>query len=397
MTFSTTIPSLGMQTDESIQIAFIREGNLWIYSENKEQKIVDDDHAISSPKWSPDGKWIMYQTRLEKDKEIIHEIWAYHVNRKEKKKIPINGHTAKWAPNQNIIAFLNEEVLNVSDLNIFQNVSIGVNDFTWLPNGNGFLLASQANRQPNGWTNLILFKKNWNPHETDTETEHFFTIPKEVGTDKERILAIQASQFQFSPSDKWISFVVSPTASWSMDSNMLCIISSKGKEFSVLDEVILGVGKPKWAPTEDTIAYIAGGGRIVFGFKDKDLKIKEVPTTQPLTPDKYAELDFTWIDHNLLVTSRVKEAEWSNDFRKHPLPSLYKINRKTNEQFLLTKPPKGKGDYEPTYINAINKLIWFRGNSIIDAHKDVWIGDIDGTNLEMLLKNVKELTVYENK
>jgi hypothetical protein len=50
---------------------------------------------------------------------------------------------------------------------------------------------------------------------------------------------------------------------------MLSVISQKGEGFQVLGEVIFGVGEPKWAPKEDTLAYIAGEGRIVFGFKNK--------------------------------------------------------------------------------------------------------------------------------
>ena len=94
------------------------------------------------------------------------------------------------------------------------------------------------------------------------------------------------NDFNYSPSKKWISFIVSPTASWSMDSNMLCVISSEGKNFKILDEIILHVGKPKWAPSNDTIAYIAGGGRIVLGFKNKDLKIEEMPASTKYTPEK---------------------------------------------------------------------------------------------------------------
>jgi len=49
---------------------------------------------------------------------------------------------------------------------------------------------------------------------------------------------------------------------------MLSVISQKGEEVQVLGEVIFGVGEPKWAPKEDTLAYIADGGRILFGFKN---------------------------------------------------------------------------------------------------------------------------------
>ncbi len=40
------------------------------------------------------------------------------------------------------------------------------------------------------------------------------------------------------------------------------------------------------------ISDIAGGGRIVFGFKNKDLKIREMPVYGTYTPEELAELDF---------------------------------------------------------------------------------------------------------
>ena len=109
---------------------------------------------------------------------------------------------------------------------------------------------------------------------------------------------------------------------------MLCVISSEGKNFKVLDELILHVGKPKWAPSQDTLAYISGGGRIVFGFKDKDLKVEEMPASTKYTPENYVDLDFDWINDNMIVSSRAKAAEWS----KQPLPSLFSIDIKENKQ-----------------------------------------------------------------
>ena len=94
-------------------------------------------------------------------------------------------------------------------------------------------------------------------------------------------MSINAGSFAYSPNHKWISFIVSPTASWSMDSDMLCVISADGKEFEAIDEVILEF-EPKWAYNKNLLGYIAGGGRIVFGFKNKDMKVTELPAYQTL-------------------------------------------------------------------------------------------------------------------
>ncbi|WP_251027075.1 hypothetical protein [Bacillus sp. ISL-46] len=275
------IPSFA-ENDKDVKAAFIRDGNLWTFINNKEKQITTTGRVFGQPKWSKDGQWLLYRNEAlaeHKDNEFQHEIWAYKIQTGEKKKIFYDGNDPSWSPKKNIIAFNQEGILNISDFTRFYNIATGVHGYTWLPDGNGFLLSAAGTLRPDGWTSAILFLKKVGDNYKDVVlfdgVDHFFTLPREIGTNKNnKIIAVYVYDLNYSPSRKWISFIVSPTASCSMDSNMLCVISSDGKNFKVLDELILQVGQPKWAPSNDTIAYIAGGGRIVFGFKNKDLKIE---------------------------------------------------------------------------------------------------------------------------
>lgn len=341
LVFSILFPLTPFAANEqNVKAGFIRNGNLWTLINNEEKQITNSGKVFGNPKWSRDGKWLLYQSAAPsefKDKEQQSEVWVYHIETRETKKIFYDGYAPTWAPNKNVIAFNAEGILNISDFKRFYNIATGVHGYTWLPDGSGFLLSSAGTLQPDGWTSAILFTKKVRDNYKDIVlfggVDHFFTLPREIGTNNNnKIIAVYTSNFNFSPSKKWISFIVSPTASWSMDSNMLCVISSDGKNFKVLDELIFGVGEPKWAPSSDTIAYIAGGGRIVLGFKDKDLKVQEIPVSAKYTPPNYADLDFDWLSDKSIVTSRVMAREWSNDFSKHPLPSLFSIDIKTNKQ-----------------------------------------------------------------
>ncbi|KKI89170.1 hypothetical protein WQ54_28040 [Bacillus sp. SA1-12] len=387
--FAEGIPS------QPFEAAFIRDGNLWIFIKGEEKQITNSG-SVSAPKWSYDGKWLLYQQ--EDSSQQQESIWAYHIDTGERKKIFYNGYSATWSPQKNVIAFNSSGILNISDLRQFYNIATGVNSYTWFPDGSGFLLSSSGVLRPDGWTSAILFTKKVKPPYNDIilfgGVNLFFTLPNEIGVNNNKIIAVSADDFAYSPSNKWISFIVSPTASWAMDSNMLCVISEDGKDFEVLGEVIFEVGKPKWAPSKDIIAYIAGGGRIVYGFKDKKLKLKEMPVSSSLTPQNYTELDFTWIDDKEIVTSRVKETEWSNDFKDHPLPSLYLINIESNKQSRVTSPPKGFGDYHPQSIHSAKKLIWFRGRSLIDQNRDVWISEPNGDHAKKWLENVDVIEIY---
>ncbi|MDC3418111.1 TolB family protein [Aquibacillus salsiterrae] len=383
---------------------FIRSGNVWIYMDGEETQITDSGKVFETLKWSHDGKWLLYQeqtTDVHHSSQEQNELWAYEVETGERKKVFYDGYSPKWSPNKPIIAYQDKGILDISDLNQFYNIASGVDSYSWLPDGSGFLLSSAGNLKPDGWSSATLYTKKLNDNYGDTNlfggVKELFTLPKEVGFDGKSILAVNASHFSYSPTNKWISFIVSPTASWSMDSNMLCVLSKDGKKFEVLDEVIFGVGEPKWAPSRDIIAYIAGGGRIVFGFKNKDLKLQEMPVSNTYTPPNFMELDFDWISNNAIVTSRVEEKEWSNDIRKQPLPALYAIEVKKSKQTQITHPPKGYGDYSPQYVKSIDKLIWYRGTSLTDPEKKLWIANTDGSNAKEWMKDVDSIEFYSGK
>ncbi|MGM0864177.1 MAG: TolB family protein [Bacillota bacterium] len=389
--------------ENQVKAAFIRDGNLWVLLDGQETQVTDSGKVFSNPQWSKDGTWLAYQVEASSgfDKgEVQSEIWTYNIKTGEKKKISYNGYSPEWAPHKNVIAYNDKGILDISDLNRFYNIATGVSNFTWLPDGSGFLLSSSGTLSPDGWSSASLFTKKVGDDYEDIVlfegVEPFFTLPREIGTtDKNKLIAVYADQLTYSPSGKWISFVVSPTASWSMDSNMVCIIDKEGKNFEVLDEMILQVGEPKWSPSTDTIAYIAGGGRIVFGFKNKDLKVKEMPVSGTYTPAHYADLDFNWMSDKSLVVSRIKEQEWTNDFSKHPLPSLFTLNMDTNDQIKITDPPKGSGDYAPQFIPSIHKLVWLRGSSITDSKRNLWIANTDGTEAREWMRDIEKIVFYK--
>lgn len=389
------------ESEDEVKAVFIRDGNLWLLKGAKEVPITETGN-VSNPQWSFDGNWVLFEKEAPSQFEpnqIQNELWVFHPESGEKKRIFYDGYSPKWAPNRNLVAFQDRGVLNISDLTNFYNIALGVFSFQWLPDGDSFILSSQATLNPDGWTSPVLYKKHLpkNLKEVDMfgNVQPFFEIPKDLQIDNKSVMSINANSFLLSPSKKWISFIVSPTASLSMDSNMLCAISNDGKQFEILDEVIYGVGPPKWAPSKDILAYIAGGGRIVFGFKGKDLKYKDFPVSTSLTPTNFAELNFTWVDNESIITSRVEAKDWSNEFSEHPLPSLYKINIQENKQVKITEGPSGFGDYDPLYVKSLDKLIWYRGTSITDQNRNVWMADKDGSNAKLWLKNIDMIRIFE--
>lgn len=387
-----------------MKITFSRDGYLWIKEGETERRITEQKALYNyPPQWSFDGKMILYQKEvvgnINGNKKTSNELWVYDIDKKKHQKIFHDGYNPKWSPTENIVAFNDSGVLNISDLTAFYNIALGVDDYQWQPNGKGFIASSSASIRPDGWTHAILYTISIadgyrNIQGLTKNAKKFFVIPKELVKGDVKILSINAESLTYSPNQQWISFIVSPTASWSMDSNMICILSADGKQFEVIDETI-NMFTPKWAFKNSILGYIAGGGRIVFGFKNKDLKVTEPKTqqTETLTPKNYAELGFSWVNDTSLIVSRVPESEWSNDPDKRPKPALYFVTLHSQKQVRITSPPQKEGDYEPIFLPSINKITWLRKKDL-SLKGDLWIADPDGNNVEVWVQNIELYAFY---
>ncbi|OKP77118.1 hypothetical protein A3842_16425 [Paenibacillus sp. P3E] len=379
--------SLITHAESTLKAAFIREENLWLKVDKVEKQITNDSRVDSSV-WSYDGKWIAY---TKKD-----GIWVYDtLGMKSYQVYHEGGSNCQWAPDKNVLAFQDRSVLNISDIRLgkpksFTNVALGVSSFSWMPDGSGFLVSSSANLLPNGWTNPILFKvplgKDLKVEDLIKNVQQFFTIPGNLKKGNIEILAIGTSSFEWSADKKWIAFIVHPTASWSMDSNMLCVLSSDGKKFEPLDEMASGFAF-NWAPSSNLLGYIQGGGRMIFGFKNKHLKVKELPALQSLilTPENFVDLSFTWQSDKNVIVSRSPEIEWSNKPSKRALPILFRIDIQNKDQKQISFPPIGYGDFNPEFLYLNQKLTWTRSNW---GNNDVWISEPDGKSAKKWIENV---------
>ena len=83
-----------------------------------------------------------------------------------------------------------------------------------------------------------------------------FTIPV-----RDNEFFISTSQFKWSYDQKWISFLLIPTASLSADANTLCLLSQDGQVIRRAGEMLNDEKWFKWAPSERSLGYVKGVGR----------------------------------------------------------------------------------------------------------------------------------------
>ncbi|HHT7063645.1 PD40 domain-containing protein [Bacillus thuringiensis] len=317
--------------NNSVKVAFIRHHNLWIKVDGKEIQITKGEY-ITGPKWSYDGEWLAY---VKGKKQSILELYR-------------------------------------------------------LKDGKNFLVSSEANLLPTGWTGAQLYEVQKDAHMNPHKMKHLYALPNE----HDDFLALVASGFKWSPDQKWISFLAVPTASWSADSNTLCLVRADGSRFEKVDQMLLNEQWFQWAPSKNILAYIEGSGRVTL--ENKHLKVKELPALQQniFTPKGYVDWDFVWKNDRVIIVSRAKEAGIETPPEKRLLPSLYEVDSTSNAQHQITKKTNKQGDYHPIFMKKSNQLIWIRSDR---KKADVWLAHKDGKQEKKWIENIDVPAWYYEK
>ncbi|WP_066074818.1 DPP IV N-terminal domain-containing protein [Neobacillus soli] len=359
--------------------AFIRNNDLWIKNGTQENRITNGGD-IRYPKWSPDGNWLAYLKGSKGSWEFSHdgELWLYNMkmNKHVQVKAKVNNNF-QWSPRENKVSFLvNKDlfVLNTEPIHPFlaNQIAANVENFSWYPNGKDLLFSAKESTQL--YSDIILSKTSLETNRQKPVIKHIYTIP--VG---ENEYYISTSQFKWSPDNKWVSFLLNPTASLSADTNTLCLLSHDGQVFKEVDEMLNYEVWFQWAPTKNVLGYINGYGRVAL--KNKQLTTITLPSFHKgiFTRRGFAARDFSWKNNHKLYVSRSKESALV-DVNKRPLPSIYKI---TNKQKQVTFPAKNEGDFSPQIAN--NHLFWIRtdrqtANILVsplnDPEENKWIKNI---------------------
>ncbi|MBU9710659.1 TolB family protein [Evansella tamaricis] len=391
----TLTPIHRVSHHKNLKAAYNHNDQLWIKTV-KGEKMISDTPSNQTPKWSHDGEWLAYSKPL-KQSSNQEEILVYHLETDSAYSVFQQGYQFQWAPDRNILAFKKDSVgvLNVIDFRDgkpgpFFNVATGVDNYTWMPDGSGFLVTSNGEKKLDGWTNPVLYKIRLDG-ETEADVkkgERFFTVPGTLRKGGSEILSIGTGKFRWSPDRSWIAFKVHPTASWAMDNNMLTVLSADGRNFDIVGEMAGGFHF-HWAPNRNLLGYIAGEGRLVFGFKNKQFEVEEYHgfRSTPYTPENFVDLSFTWTDDRHVIVSRAEEQDWSNDPAKRVLPELIHIDIDENTQQNLFDLLFDYGDFDPVYLSGAGKVAWVRSNW--EKH-EVWIGEPDGSSAEKWIESIDQ-------
>lgn len=361
--------SIKVNAETPFTAAFVRDHQLWIKTEEQEIQVTDGRY-VHSPKWSYDGRFIAYIDGDEQGNKS--ELFMYDTKEKDSyQPYQIETSDFKWSPTNNQLAYNSQGILNVTKMKNgrpkgFENVALGVSGFEWFPNGKEFIVSSQSSLRPTGWGPIPMYRIPVTANLDKNKMKSFYTIK----TDETELFGIDADYFKWSHDGKWLAFIVIPTASWSMDSNSLCVLSNEGDQFQEVGKMLGYKDWMKWAPSANQLAYISGEGR--FFVENKKATIAEMPAAlqqKQYTPEGFVDLDLEWYSPEKVIVARAKE---NKDWNEGPVPTmfttLYAIDIKTDRQQQISHPNTNELDYQPQV--AENYITWLRKNG---NKNDLWV------------------------
>ena len=388
------VPSTTMVHAEGpFTAAFIRDHQLWIKKGEKEIQLTKNRY-VNSPKWSYDGRFIAYIDGDKKGEKS--NLFIYDTKEKENYQPYVRVETSnfKWSPIKNQLAYNDQGLLNVTKIKNgrpqgFENVSLGIGDFEWFPNGKAFIASSPSSLRPTGWGPIPLYRIPVDANLATDKMKLFYTIQ----TTEPDLFAISADYFKWSFDGKWVSFLAMPTASLSNDSNTLCVLSAQGERFQSIGKMLWYQDWMKWAFSANQLAYISGEGR--FFVENKKTVIADMPTAKQqkeYTPKGYVDLDLEWFSPDQVIVARAREnKEWKEGSVPTMFTALYAINIKTEDPNQISFPKKNELDEDPQVVGS--HLTWLRKKSK-DHQGDVWVKDGLSGQEQIWLKNVDSAPMF---
>lgn len=372
---------------EDLKAAFVRGGELWMKQGGEERKLSEGEY-VRNPKWSFDGRWIAY-TRGETEREL----WLEEISTGKRVLVtPEAENNFQWSPSRTSLAYQIRSGLYLIDLHHSErqlDVADDIGNFSWMPDGSGFIVSSEARLLPSGaWTPIALSKVPLAAIADPGLVKRLIVLPGKL----EGMDVVGTSTFKWSADGRRIAFLATPTASLSADGNTLCLLTADGTDFKTLDVMARNESWFQWSGQGETLAYIAGAGREAT--VNKKLTAFDVPVSRKtvLTPAGYADRGFAWNGAAHIAAVRAREAPWSADPAKSELTYLVNVSLEDGRQQIIS--PHGSGDARAESNPAAlpgGRLSWVSSDR---QAADVVVGDAGGRHAAVWIAGIDQAPDY---
>lgn len=332
------------------RMAFIRDGNLWVWQAGNERQVTKEKKD-SAPHFSASGQYIAFTRN--------RELWVAQAEGERQWRVSETVGSGEWSPKEDTLAFSTEAGTSTVSITATgpmeaKLLAAGWSGAAWSPDGQQLAVVKNTpGEKPFGGTTAIglVSRSGGEPRVTMQTTYPHQSACGPVGG---------ATQLRWSADGQWIAFFrCGLFASLSADCNELAVLPAEGGQPTAVGVVPANPAWFAWAPSGAVLAFTDGSGRDAW--TNKAVRVAVMPPAPPyysLTPAGHADREPAWSTDGKRLAFTRSLAEWP-DRTNLPAPG---------QVIWVAKAPRGHAAPVPGSEHGFSprwgpgdSLVWFRG------------------------------------